>query len=118
METPLVISQEAPTDCPHVRSEPGQMICYQANLMVLNPGPEPQSLSAEKIQPYSSLLIYVPHRSSVVREDLNRPTAKGREEGLESQTYRPQFQQISLKHLFHRRPMTLDLQIPQMSNPP
>ncbi|KAJ1200269.1 hypothetical protein NDU88_004094 [Pleurodeles waltl] len=90
MKTPLVIGRDTPTEIvrTHVQNS-GQMICYQANPMVLNPGPEPKSFSAEKVRPHSSLLVYIPHRGSVVRQDLNRLTAKGREEGLESQTYRP-----------------------------
>ncbi|KAJ1158114.1 hypothetical protein NDU88_010808 [Pleurodeles waltl] len=90
METPLVVGREMATET--VRTyiqDSGQMICYQANLMLLCPGPLPKSFSAEKVRPHPFLFVYIPHRGSIVRQDLNRLTAKGWEEGLESQTYSP-----------------------------
>ncbi|KAJ1098288.1 hypothetical protein NDU88_003404 [Pleurodeles waltl] len=66
------------------------MVCHYTKPMVPHPGPESQSLSAKK----------------------------GREEGLEGQTNRPQFQQINMNPLLYWRPTTLDLRILQMTSPP
>ncbi|KAJ1168748.1 hypothetical protein NDU88_000662 [Pleurodeles waltl] len=103
MKTPLVIGRDVPTETVRTYIEnSGQMVCYQANPMVLCPGSESQSFFAEKIRPHSSLFVYIPHRSSVVRQDLNRPTVKGREEGLESQTW--QQERLSLRKVADRSP--------------
>ncbi|KAJ1200897.1 hypothetical protein NDU88_004718 [Pleurodeles waltl] len=118
MKTPLVIGRDVLTDCPHARSK----LRPNGLLLSKSDGPVPRTRDVEPLCREGttplSLFVYVPYCGCVVRQDLDRLTAKGREEGLESQKYRLQFQQIDVKPLFHSRPMTFDLHVPQISSRP
>ncbi|KAJ1206680.1 hypothetical protein NDU88_002081 [Pleurodeles waltl] len=62
MKTPLVVDRAASTE--NIRTyiqNSGQMICYQANLVVLKPGPESKSFSGKKVADRSPKLKI--HRS-------------------------------------------------------